>query len=216
LQSNAINKVTKETASNPIFISEKSLKIMIILLLAIVISVIMKANELQTTNAEKDATIDSLEAETSKIQQKATDIISNSRHLLKVKEILIGKLTNKIEEWKTDSEDLNKLSGKKSLEISLMSKGKEKMRNLTQEKEKLKISLKINNEELELCRTRKDSGNKVIDNMNIKLMQSDEDAVNFSCLLPSAVIGQSSSFCSEIVISKLFETQFQIICAQQL
>ena len=38
----------------------------------------------------------------------------------------------------------------------------------------------------------------------------------FSCLLPSAVIGQSSTFCSEIVISKLFETQFQIICAQQL
>ena len=35
-------------------------------------------------------------------------------------------------------------------------------------------------------------------------------------LLPSAVIVKSSTFCSEIVISKLFETQFQIICAQQL
>ena len=98
--------------------------------------------------------------------------------MMKVKEILIGKLTNKIEEWRTDSEDLNKLLGKKSLEISWMAKGQEKIRNLTQDKEKLKTSLKINNEELNLCKTRIDSRNTIIDNMNIKRMQSDKDAVN--------------------------------------
>ena len=145
---------------------------MIIVLLAIVVAAMVKANELQTTNDEKDATIDSLKAETSKIKQKATDIISNSKHLLKVKEILIGKLTNKIEEWRTDSEDLNKLLGKKSLEISLMAKGQEKIRNLTQEKEKLNTSLKSNNEEQNSCQSRIDSRNKVIDNMNIKHVQS--------------------------------------------
>ena len=37
----------------------------------------------------------------------------------------------------------------------------------------------------------------------------------FSCSFPSAVIGQSSTL-AVIAISKLFETQFQIICAQQL
>lgn len=41
-------------------------------------------------------------------------------------------------------------------------------------------------------------------------------APSFSCSLPSAVIGQSSTFLQWIAISKLFETQFQIICAQQL
>ena len=51
--------------------------------------------------------------------------------------------------------------------------GQEKMRNLTLEKEKLKTSLKINNEELNLCKTRIDSRNTIIDNMNIKRMQSD-------------------------------------------
>ena len=51
-QSNTINKVTKETPSNPIFISEKCLIMMIIVLLAIVIAVAVNANELQTTNDE--------------------------------------------------------------------------------------------------------------------------------------------------------------------
>ena len=51
----------------------------------------------------------------------------------------------------------------------------EKVKNLAQEKEKLKESLKINDLALNSCQTRIDSRNKVIDKMNIKLINYDED-----------------------------------------
>ena len=59
LQNNKNDKNgTKNSPANPIFSSGNSLMVMVIVLLAIVTAVIVKATELQTLNDEQNATID--------------------------------------------------------------------------------------------------------------------------------------------------------------